>query len=82
MAATLANGGHCPNTGEQVLKHSAVRNTLALMQSCGMYDCSGEFSLYVELPAKSGVSGVIFVVVSNVMGLCFIVLEVTDIVIA
>ena len=70
MAATLANAGQCPTTGEEVLSSEAVRDTLALMQSCGMYDHSGEFSFHVGLPAKSGVSGVIFVVVPNIMGLC------------
>ncbi|KAL0160700.1 hypothetical protein M9458_044425, partial [Cirrhinus mrigala] len=41
MAATLANGGICPITGERVLSTEAVRNTLSLMHSCGMYDYSG-----------------------------------------
>ena len=47
MAATLANGGICPNTGEKVLAGEAVRNTLSLMYSCGMYDYSGQFAFKV-----------------------------------
>uniref|UniRef100_A0A8C1N791 glutaminase n=1 Tax=Cyprinus carpio TaxID=7962 RepID=A0A8C1N791_CYPCA len=47
MAATLANGGICPITGEQVLSAEAVRNTLSLMHSCGMYDFSGQFAFHV-----------------------------------
>uniref|UniRef100_A0A3B3TZ39 glutaminase n=1 Tax=Poecilia latipinna TaxID=48699 RepID=A0A3B3TZ39_9TELE len=47
MAATLANGGFCPITGERVLSPEAVRNTLSLMHSCGMYDFSGQFAFHV-----------------------------------
>lgn len=48
MAATLANGGICPTTGERVLSAEAVRNTLSLMHSCGMYDFSGQFAFHVS----------------------------------
>lgn len=50
MAATLANGGICPTTGEQVLKPNAVRDVLSLMHSCGMYDYSGQFAFKVSKP--------------------------------
>lgn len=70
MAATLANGGINPLTGDPVLTCEAVRNTLTLMYSCGMYNYSGEFAFKVGLPAKSGVSGCVLLVVPNTLGLC------------
>ena len=69
-AATLANNGVCPITQERVLEESTVRNCLTMMQMCGMYDGSGEFSLKIGLPAKSGVGGAVFLVVPRLMGVC------------
>lgn len=70
VAATLANGGICPISGERIFRTETVRNCLSLMSSCGMYDYSGEFAFTVGLPAKSGVSGAIMIVVPNVLGIC------------
>ncbi|GMR31778.1 hypothetical protein PMAYCL1PPCAC_01973 [Pristionchus mayeri] len=70
MAATLANGGVNPMNGERVINNRACRDTLSLMYSCGMYDWSGQFAFRVGLPAKSGVSGDLIIVVPNVMGIC------------
>lgn len=70
VAATLANGGTCPITCEKIFKTSTVQACLSLMSSCGMYDYSGEWAFSIGLPAKSGVSGAIMVVVPNVMGYC------------
>ena len=70
MAATLANGGICPTTYKQLFDTETVRDCISLMFTCGMYDFSGEFAFDVGLPAKSGVSGSIFLVVPGKFGLC------------
>jgi glutaminase len=70
MAATLANRGTCPVNGEEVIDPAVVQDTLSIMYGCGMYDFSGQFGFRVGLPAKSGVSGSIMLVVPNVGGFC------------
>src|SRR3954465_708455 len=57
MAATLANRGLNPITGEQVLSPYAITHTLSVMTSSGMYDYAGEWVYRVGMPAKSGVGG-------------------------
>ena len=69
IAATLANGGRSPLTGVEVLATSTVKSVLTLMFSCGMYDYSGEWCVHVGLPAKSGVAGLVYVVIPHVMGI-------------
>lgn len=69
IAATLANGGKCPTTNKRVISVENVRSCLSLLYSCGMYDYSGQWAFTVGLPAKSGISGALMVVIPNVMGL-------------
>lgn len=69
MAATLANNGSNPITGEAVLKPQSVRDVLTVMHSCGMYNYAGQWSYEVGMPAKSGVSGCIMAVVPGQLGI-------------
>jgi len=69
IGSTLANGGKCSYTDQQCFSGQHVRNCLSLMLSCGMYDYSGEWAYKIGLPAKSGVSGCLMVVIPNVGGL-------------
>ena len=69
MAATLANDGANPITGETVFEAQYVRDILTVMNSCGMYDYAGQWSYEVGMPAKSGVSGCIIAVIPGQIGL-------------
>jgi glutaminase len=69
MGATLAHRGVQPCTGERVFKPDSVRDVLALMFTCGMYDSAGRWAYTVGLPAKSGVSGGLLAVAPGLMGL-------------
>lgn len=63
IASTLANAGVCPLTDETCCTSATVKSTLTLMFSCGMYDYSGEWCVHVGLPAKSGVAGLVMIVI-------------------
>mgnify|MGYP003650738316 FL=1 len=52
--------------GEQILTKSQVKRLNALMQTCGFYDESGEFTYKVGLPGKSGIGGGIVALYPNV----------------
>lgn len=69
MAATLANKGINPLTGEQAVETCYVKDILSVMYTCGMYNFAGEWAYKVGLPAKSGVCGGIILIVPNQMGI-------------
>ena len=69
MAATLANGCVNPITGERALPLRHVREVLSVMHTCGMYDAAGQWAFDIGVPAKSGVSGGILVVVPGKGGM-------------
>jgi glutaminase len=56
-------------TGRQVFDLIAVRSTLAVMFTCGMYDYSGNWVVDVGVPCKSGVGGGIMGAVNRQIGI-------------
>jgi glutaminase len=66
---TLANMGINPVTGQQVFGLDYVKDVLAVMFTCGLYDYAGEWAYRVGLPAKSGVGGGIMAVVNRQLGI-------------
>ncbi len=69
MAATLANAGRNPVTGEQAIEPDYVESVLSVMGTCGMYDFAGEWAYRVGLPAKSGVAGGVIAVLPGQFGI-------------
>ena len=69
MAATLANCGVNPITKQRAVEARYLRDILTVMYTCGMYNAAGQWAYKVGLPAKSGVSGGIVVVVPQKMGI-------------
>ena len=69
MAATLANRGINPLTGQQAIRGEYVESVLGVMGTCGMYDYAGEWLYDVGMPAKSGVSGGVIAVLPGQLGI-------------
>lgn len=69
MAATLANGGVNPVSGERALEREHVDRVLSVMTTCGMYDAAGEWVVDVGMPAKSGVAGGVLAVLPGQLGI-------------
>lgn len=69
MAATLANGGRNPLTGERAIAPHYVKNLLSILYTCGLYEFSGQWAYKVGIPAKSGLAGAIIGVIPQQMGI-------------
>lgn len=53
----LANDGYTLDSKNKILNRSQTKRVNSIMQTCGLYDESGEFTFKVGLPGKSGVGG-------------------------
>lgn len=69
MGATIANQGVNPYTNERVVDKKYIPYILTHMAANGMYGYSETWMTYVGIPAKSGVGGLILMVVPGVMGI-------------
>ncbi len=69
MAATLANGGVNPETGQAVIVPGVCRRVLAVMATAGLYELAGDWLYEIGIPGKSGVSGGIVTVAPGKGGL-------------
>lgn len=69
MAATLANGGINPITGEKAIDERYIQDVISVILTCGMYDYSGEWIYKVGIPAKSSVSGGFTALVPQKLGI-------------
>jgi len=61
----LVNNGFSIRSNKCIMSARQAKRINALMQTCGFYDESGEFSFKVGLPGKSGVGGGIIAVHPN-----------------
>jgi glutaminase len=72
MGATIANYGVNPKTNKRVVEKKFIPYILAHMVGNGMYEYSETWMTNIGMPAKSGVGGVIMIVIPNVMGICIV----------
>lgn len=68
MAATLANRGVNPQTGETVFAADHVQDILHVMYTCGMRRTRSAWTHMVGLPAESSASGAVLMVVPGQLG--------------
>lgn len=66
----LANQGVNPFNNERILTVSQAKRVNALMQTCGLYDESGEFAFCAGMPGKSGVGGGIVALIPKLLAIC------------
>lgn len=69
MAAVFANNGINPKTNKKIVKEKNIKYILGQMLGGGVYEYSDTWLIDVGVPAKSGVGGVILMIVPGVMGI-------------
>lgn len=69
MAATLANKGVNPVTGEQAIDETYIRDILSIMYTSGMQGYTGKWVYQVGIPSIGGIGGGILAVVPQRIGI-------------
>jgi len=72
MACTLANGGVNPKTGDTLIMKKDVKYIIDHMCLNGLYDQTDMYMKEVGFPAKSGVGGILLIVLPGIMGISII----------
>jgi glutaminase len=72
MAATLANGGINPKSGLRIISKKNSDYIIHQMSISGLYNETDNWMKEVGFPAKSGVSGILLIVIPGVMGISII----------
>lgn len=57
LGALLANGGVAPWNKQRIISTESAMITKSLMLTAGLYNESGDFSMHIGVPTKSGVGG-------------------------
>ena len=69
MAATLANNGTNPVTRERILGKKNVNYIINQMIIAGLYNDSIQWNTTIGIPAKSGVGGILLLVIPGLAGI-------------
>jgi glutaminase len=72
MACTLANGGINPKTGIKLIDKKNVEYIIGHMGLNGLYDQTDIWMKEVGFPAKSGVGGILLIILPGLMGISII----------
>ena len=72
MAATLANGGINPKSGLRIISKKNSNYIIHQMGISGLYNETDDWVKEVGFPAKSGVSGILLIVIPGIMGISII----------
>ena len=69
MASVFSNNGTNPITNRKIIREKNIKYILGQMLGGGLYEYSDTWTIDIGLPSKSGVGGVIMIVVPGVMGI-------------
>ena len=72
MACTLANGGVNPKTGAPPISKKDIKYIIDHMCLDGLYNQTDAYMKEVGLPTKSGVGGILLIVLPGIMGISII----------